>query len=75
MLCRNEVLLAVLLGAAHHVVADLQTLCQYVFCDFMAIERRMVADKAFGTLSSAALPTRGGAYSTRRSWPWWMTST
>ena len=49
MLCRNEVLLSVLLRTNHHVVNDLQTLCKYVFQDFVAVEQRMTADKTFGT--------------------------
>ena len=55
MLCRNEVLLAVILGDKHHVVADLQALRLFVFRDFMAVERRMSADKTFGTLLLCAV--------------------
>ena len=55
MLCRNEVLLAVLFGSRHHVVEDLRILRKYVFADFVAIERRMTADKTFGTLLLCAV--------------------
>ena len=44
MLCRNNVLLAVLLHKLHHVVADLGFLQQHVFWEFMVIEPQITAD-------------------------------
>lgn len=55
MLCRNEVLLAVLLGEAHHVPADIGFLRSHVFRNYMAIERRMATDRRFGSQLACAL--------------------
>ena len=49
MLCRNEVLLAVILTEAHHVPADLGFLRYHVFRNYMAIEHCIAANKRFST--------------------------
>ena len=55
MLCRNEVLLMVLLGKSHHVPADLRFLRNHVFQNYMHIERRITTDRRFGTQITCAV--------------------